>query len=110
MRIKKYRKPVFRIQIQDFDNQKIWKKIYSWKKIYIYNWKLQSTYPYASVKDVQATGDPSALIREQSRNSMHEIFELFVGWPNSMRIRNTAVTTNKKTHQKQPYQTNFTAR
>lgn len=44
------------IQILDFYDQELG-KIYSCKNCYIFDQKLQITYPYASLKDVQATGE-----------------------------------------------------
>ncbi len=51
-------------QIQGFDDQKL-EKIYSWKFLFLFfDQKLQFTYPYASLKDAQATEEAFNLKRE----------------------------------------------
>jgi hypothetical protein len=65
-----------------FDDQKL-KKIYSWKfNFYFLDQKLQFTYPYASIKDAQATGEAFSLQKRTSSTSKHEnslLFSIFVG-------------------------------
>ncbi len=65
-----------RIQIQDFDEQKL-EKVYKWiifKKIF--DQKLQIAYPYASIKDVQASWEAFIYQKITSSTSKHEISSL----------------------------------
>jgi hypothetical protein len=82
-------------------------KKYSWKILYFFIKQLQFTYPYASLKDVQATGKSFSPLKRTSRT--FEIINFFRGsflssWiriricnlnpdqgPHWIRIRNTAL-------------------
>jgi hypothetical protein len=58
------------------------KKIQPKKVKYFFDQKLQFTYPYASIKDVKATGEAFSPQKKPSSTSRHEIsklFSIFVG-------------------------------
>ncbi len=66
-----------RIRFQGSNDQKL-ENIYSWKKDKIFfDQKLQFTNPYASIKDVQATGEAFSPQKRTSSTSKHEISKLF---------------------------------
>jgi hypothetical protein len=75
-----------RIRIPDpdpgFDDLKL-KKIYSWKfNFYFLDKKWPFTYPKASIKDAQATGEAFSPQKRTSSTSKHEnsvLFSTFVG-------------------------------
>jgi hypothetical protein len=57
-------------------------KKFTAEKNYIFYQKLQFTYPYASIKDVQVTKKPSALKKEHpalQNIKFHNFFYTFVG-------------------------------
>jgi hypothetical protein len=57
--------------------------MYSWKcNFYFLDQKLQFTFPYASIKDAQATGEAFSPQKRTSSTSKHEnsvLFSIFVG-------------------------------
>ncbi len=68
-------------QIQGFDDQQL-KKMCSWKFLYIFLSKMQFTYPRASLKDAQTTGEAFYPQKRTSDTSKHEnslLFSIFVG-------------------------------
>ncbi len=104
------------IRIQDFDDQKLIKN-YSWNFfIYLFDQKLQFTYPYTSIKDVPGTGEAFRRTPALQRNFV--IFSIIFGsflpswiriripnpepltWlnPDPIRIRNTAVVWDVSYH------------
>ncbi len=56
---------------------KTWRKKHSWK---IYDQKLQFTYPMASIKDVQATGEAFSPQKKTSstKNLSYELFKFLL--------------------------------
>ena len=83
----------FQFQILGFDDQKL-EKIYSWKfNFYFLDQKLPFTYPQASTKDAQSTGEAFSPQKRTSITSKHEnsvLFFYFCGsfLPSWIRIRN----------------------
>ncbi len=72
-----------RIRIPDpdpgFDDQLKFKKIYSWKfNFYFLDQTLQFTYPWASIKDAQATGEAFSPQKRTSRNWNMKILDFFL--------------------------------
>jgi hypothetical protein len=59
-----------RIQIQGFDDQNLKKKMQLKKDFYFIDQKLKFTYPSASMKDVQATGE---IFSSQKRTALQKM-------------------------------------
>jgi hypothetical protein len=59
-----------------------WKNVVAEKKVCIFYQNLQFSYPYASIKDAQATGEASSRQKRTSSTSVHDIsllYSIFVG-------------------------------
>jgi hypothetical protein len=90
------RKPVFRIRIQDFDDQEM-EKFTAEKKSYLSHHKLQFTNPWASIKDVQATGEAFALKRDHpALQNIKFLFYILVD-PDPIQIRIRIQNTGRNT-------------